>query len=39
MLSSSADVFAKLHGVSSVVFMFQSALGIYLVWRLTKSTQ
>jgi hypothetical protein len=36
MLSPSADLFAKLHGASSIVFMIQSALGIYLVWRLTK---
>ena len=36
MLSPSADVFRKLHGVSSVLFLIQSALGIYLVWRLTK---
>jgi hypothetical protein len=39
MLSPSAEVFGKLHGASSVVFMLQSALGIYLVWRLTKPTQ
>jgi hypothetical protein len=37
MLSPSADMFAKLHGASSVVFLIQSALGIYLVWRLTKA--
>ena len=36
MLSPSADLFGKLHGASSVVFMLQSALGIYLIWRLTK---
>ena len=36
MLSPSADLFRKLHGVSSVLFLIQSALGIYLVWRLTK---
>ena len=36
MLSPSADVFGKLHGASSIVFMIQSALGLYLVWRLTK---
>jgi hypothetical protein len=39
MLSPSADMFAKLHGASSVVFVIQSALGIYLLWRLTKNTQ
>ena len=36
MLSPSADLFGKLHGASSIVFMIQSALGLYLVWRLTK---
>ena len=38
MLSPSAGTFAKLHGVSSVVFLIQSLLGIYLLWRLTKNT-
>jgi hypothetical protein len=38
MLSPSADVFGRLHGASSIVFMLQSALGLYLVWRLTKSS-
>ena len=37
MLSPSADLFRTLHGVSSVLFLIQSALGIYLVWRLTKT--
>ena len=37
MLSPSADLFRKLHGVSRVLFLIQSALGIYLVWRLTKT--
>ncbi len=36
MLSPSAVLFGKLHGASSIVFMIQSALGLYLVWRLTK---
>jgi len=36
MLSPSADLFRTLHGVSSILFLLQSALGIYLVWRLTK---
>ena len=36
MLSPSADLFRKLHGVSGVLFLIQSSLGIYLVWRLTK---
>ena len=37
MLSPSADLFGKLHGFSSIVFLIQSGLGIYLVWRLTKA--
>ena len=37
MLSPSADLFRTLHGVSSVLFLIQSALGIYLIWRLTKT--
>ena len=36
MLSPSAELFRKLHGVSSILFLLQSILGIYLVWRLTK---
>ena len=36
MLSPSATVFGRLHGVSSMLFMLQSILGIFLVWRLTK---
>ena len=36
MLSPSAAVFGRLHGVSSMLFMLQSILGIFLVWRLTK---
>ena len=39
MLSPSADLFGKLHGASSIVFMIQSALGIYLVWRLTNPNE
>jgi hypothetical protein len=39
MLSPSANIFAKLHGASSIVFLIQSALGIYLVWRLTKNIE
>ena len=31
-----AELFRKLHGVSSILFLLQSALGVYLVWRLTK---
>jgi hypothetical protein len=36
MLSPSATLFGRLHGVSSILFMLQSLLGITLVWRLTK---
>lgn len=36
MLSPSATVFGRLHGISSMLFMLQSLLGIFLVWRLTK---
>jgi len=36
MLSPSAIVFGRLHGASSILFMLQSILGIFLVWKLTK---
>lgn len=36
MVSPSGALFGRLHGASSIVFMIQSALGIFLVWRLTK---
>ena len=36
MLSPSATLFGRLHGASSMLFMLQSLLGIFLVWRLTK---
>jgi hypothetical protein len=36
MLSPSATLFSRLHGASSILFMLQSALGIFLVWRLSK---
>ncbi len=36
MLSPSATLFGRLHGASSVLFMLQSILGVFLVWRLTK---
>ena len=39
MLSPSAILFGRLHGASSVLFMLQSALGIFLVWRLSKNYQ
>ncbi len=37
MYSPSASLFATLHGISSSIFLVQSLLGIYLVWRLTQS--
>ncbi len=36
MLSPSATLFGRLHGVSSILFTLQSLLGVCLVWRLTK---
>ena len=39
MLSPSAALFGRLHGVSSVLYLLQSILGIYLVWRLSKNHQ
>ena len=39
MLSPSAGLFSKLHGASSLVYLIQSALGLYLLWRLTKNHQ
>ena len=35
--STNATLFGRLHGVSSALFMFQSLLGILLVWRATKN--
>jgi hypothetical protein len=35
--SSNAMLFSRLHGVSSILFMIQSALGLLLVWRATKN--
>jgi len=31
-----AGLFSTLHGVSSAIFLLQSLLGIYLVWRLSQ---
>ena len=39
MLSPSATLFGRLHGASSILFMSQSILGVYLVWRLTKNRE
>lgn len=35
--SSYADLFGRLHGASSILFMLQSILGLGLVWRSTKN--
>ena len=35
--STNAAIFARLHGVSSAIFMIQSVLGLALVWRATKN--
>lgn len=37
MFSPSAAIFSRLHGASSILFMLQSVLGIFLVWRLSKN--
>lgn len=37
MYSPSASLFTTLHAISSSVFLLQSLLGLYLVWRLTQS--
>jgi len=36
MASSSASMFSRLHGVSSILFLVQSLLGLTLLWRLTR---
>ena len=36
MLSSAAALFGRLHIASSLIFLLESALGVFLVWRLTK---
>ena len=35
--SIDAELFKRLHGISSTLFVCQSALGLLLVWRTTKS--
>ena len=35
--STNAMLFGRLHGVSSILFIIQSALGLLLVWRATKN--
>ncbi|HEY0663915.1 MAG TPA: DUF4149 domain-containing protein [Thiobacillaceae bacterium] len=36
MQSVFADRFARWHGVSSILYLIQSALGLLLVWRLVR---
>jgi hypothetical protein len=36
MYSPSAGLFSTLHGVASGIFLVQSLLGVYLVWRLSQ---
>ena len=36
MASPSASLFAHLHGISSGLFLIQSLLGLWMVWRLTR---
>lgn len=36
MASPSASLFGRLHGVSSGLFLLQSLLGLWMVWRLTR---
>ncbi|MBJ7503600.1 MAG: DUF4149 domain-containing protein, partial [Polynucleobacter sp.] len=35
MLSPSAPLFSRLHGISSILFLSESVLGLVLVWRLS----
>ena len=36
MASPSASLFGRLHGISSGLFLVQSLLGLWMVWRLTR---
>jgi len=36
MASPSAGLFGRLHGISSGLFLIQSLLGLWMVWRLTR---
>jgi len=36
MSSPSASLFGRLHGISSGLFLIQSLLGLWMVWRLTR---
>ena len=35
--SPDAELFNRLHGISSILFLIQSILGLILVWRSTKN--
>ena len=36
MASPAASLFGRLHGISSGLFLIQSLLGLWMVWRLTR---
>jgi hypothetical protein len=36
MASPSASLFGRLHGISSGLFLIQSLLGLWMMWRLTR---
>jgi hypothetical protein len=36
MASPSASLFGRLHGISSGLYLIQSLLGLWMVWRLTR---
>lgn len=36
MASPSAALFGRLHGISSGLFLLQSVLGLWMVWRLSR---
>jgi hypothetical protein len=36
MASPSAALFGRLHGISSGLFLLQSVLGLWIVWRLSR---
>ena len=38
MASPSASLFGSLHGISSGLFLIQSLLGLWVVWRLSRPT-
>jgi hypothetical protein len=36
MASPSASLFGRLHGISSGLFLLQSVLGLWMIWRLSR---